>query len=153
MAIIHSLDLQTSLSLKTIEDLLFNSGLGLTILEDNGGLDGLGVWITYHLAGSITQKATLRDYGFVPEVSIGFRMALSESETEGQKITEKACAILLAQGSGDAVYFFNADNLAFKRINGKLTIYEGWTEWLIPELDKLGIKYELEKSEYSELYA
>lgn len=152
MAITHSLDLQTSLSLKEIEDLLFNSGLGLTILEDDGGLDGLGVWVTYHPAGSITRKATLKDYGFIPDVSVGFRMALSESETEGQKITEKVCAILLAQKSGDAVYFFNSDNLAFKRINGKLTIYDDWAQWLMPELDKLGIKYEIEKTEYAELF-
>ena len=86
-------------------------------------------------------------------MSIGFRMAFDESETEGEKTTEKACAILLNQGNGDAVFFYNSDNLAFKRVNGKLTIYEGWTQWLMPELDKFGIKYEIEKSEYAELYA
>lgn len=151
MAISHRLRLQTHLSLREIEDLLFNSDLGLERLENNGGLDGLGVWITYSMVSDFGKEITLDDYGFIPDVSIGFRMALSESETEGQRITERACAILLAQGNGDAVYFFNSDNLALKRINGKLTIYNDWTEWLMSELDKLKIPYEIEKSEYAEI--
>ncbi len=151
MAISHRLRLQTHLSLREIEDLLFNSDLGLERLENNGGLDGLGVWITYSKVSDFGKEITLDDYGFIPDVSIGFRMALSESETEGQRITERACAILLAQGNGDAVYFFNSDNLALKRINGKLTIYDDWTEWLMSKLDKLKIPYEIEKSEYAEI--
>jgi hypothetical protein len=153
MAISHSLYLQTSLSLKAIEDLLFNSNLGMTILEDNGGLDGLGIWITYSIPDEYSKRVTLKEDGFIPDVSIGFRMAFDESETEGEKTTEKACAILLNQENGDAVFFYNSDNLAFKRVNGKLTVYEGWTQWLMPELDKFGIKYEIEKSEYAELCA
>lgn len=152
MAISHSLDLQTSMTPKEIEELLLANNLKLEQLENNGGLDGLGIWITPREAGSITKQSILKDYCFTPDVSIGFRMAYNESETEGEKTTEKACAILLNQGNGNAVFFYNLDNLAFKRINGELTIYEGWTQWLMPELDKFGIKYEIEKSEYAELH-
>jgi len=153
MAISHRLRLQTSLSLREIEDLLFNSDLGLERLENNGGLDGLGVWITYSMVSDFGKEITLDDYGFIPDVSIGFRMALSESQTAGIQTTAKACAILLNQGNGDAVFFLNSDYIVFKRLGGNLIVYKEISEWLMPELDKFGIKYEIEKSEYAELYA
>jgi hypothetical protein len=153
MAIIHRLHLQTSMTPKEVEKLLLTNNLELEQLENNGGLDGLGIWITLRESNSLSKEITSEDYGFTPDVSIGFRMALSESETEGMKITAKACAILLAQGNGDAVFFLNSDYIVFKRLNGELIVYKEISEWLMPELNNNGINYKTEKSEYSELYA
>jgi hypothetical protein len=153
MSISHRLKIQTSLSLQEIKELLVRSNLGLTAIDNFNGLDGLGITIFYNLIDNDSKKATHDDYGFSPDVSIGFRLARNESETAGDITSEKACAILLAQGKGDAVYFYNSDSLVFKRINGKLTLYDDWGDSLIPELDKLGIKYELEKSEYAEEFS
>lgn len=152
MSISHSLDIQTSLSLKEIEELIVKSNIGLTVIENSNILDGLGITIFYSQAGDYNKKLTLEEYGFIPDVSIGFRMALSESQTAGMQTTAKACAILLNQGNGDAVFFLNSDYIVFKRLEGNLIVYKEISEWLMPELDKFGIKYEIEKSEYAELY-
>jgi hypothetical protein len=153
MSISHRLKIQTSLSLQEIKELLVRSNLGLTAIDNFNGLYGLGITIFYNLIDNDSKKATYDDYGFSPDVSIGFRLARNESETAGDITSEKACAILLAQGTGDAVYFYNLDSLVFKRINGKLTLYDDWADDLIPELNKLGVKYELEKSEYTEEFS
>ncbi len=151
MAISHSLDIQTSLSTREIKNLLLNSQLNLTQSTIENNLAGFGILISITEMGEYGKLTTKDEYGFVPDVSISFWMDLSESQTEGVKITEKTCAILLAKIAGDALFFFNSDNLTFKRINGKLTIYDDWTEYLMSELDKLGIKYEVKKSEYAEI--
>ncbi len=150
MSISHDLDIQTKLSLEEIKELLVRSDLGLTAIDNFNGLDGFGITVFYNLVDDYSKKVIHDDYGFSPDISIGFRLARYESETAGDIIAEKVCAILLAQGNGDAVYFYNSDSLVFKRINEKLTLYDDWGDSLIPELDKFGIKYELEKSEYAE---
>jgi hypothetical protein len=153
MSISHDLDIQTKLSLEEIKELLVGSNLGLTAIDNFNGLDGFGITVFYNLVDDYSKKVIQNDYGFSPDVSIGFRLARNESETAGDITAEKVCAILLAQGTGDAVYFYNSDNLVFKRIDGKLMLYDDWADDLIPELDKLGVKYELEKSEYAEEFS
>jgi hypothetical protein len=165
MSISHTLDIQTELSAKEIENLLLLSDLGLKFTEgieftvdddtefNNSGLDGLGISITPRKASNLAKEITLEDNGFIPDVSIGFELKRYESETAGDITAEKACAILLAQGTGNAVYFYNLNHLVFKRINGKLILYDDWADSLIPELDKLGVKYELEKSEYAKEFS
>jgi hypothetical protein len=153
MSVSHSLDIQTELSLEEIKELLIGSNLGLTTIDNFNGLDGFGITVFYNLVGDYSKKVIHDDYGFIPDVSIGFRLALNESETAGDITAEKICAILLAQGTGDAIYFYNSDNLVFKRINGKLTLYDDWADSLIPELDRLSVKYESEKSEYAEEFS
>ncbi len=163
MSISHSLDIQTDLTTEEIETLLLSSNLSLTsnkwsytennIEINNSALHGLGISITPRKASKLAKEVTLEDYSFIPDVSIGFHLARHESETAGDITAEKVCAILLAQGTGDAVYFYNLDSLVFKRLNGKLTLYDDWGDSLIPELDSLGIKYEVEKSEYAEEFS
>jgi hypothetical protein len=153
MSISHNLDIQTTLSLEEIKELLIKSNLGLTAIDNFNGLDGFGITVFYTLAGDYGKKVIQEDYGFLPDVSIGFRLARNESETAGTETTAKALAILLLQGSGDAVFFINSDYIVLKRLNNKLTVYKEISGWLIPELDKSGIKYELETSEYAEEFA
>ena len=163
MSISHSLDIQTSLTTEEIETLLLSSNLSLigkkwsytenNIEYNNSALDGLGISITVSKESDLAKKITLEDYGFAPDISIGFHLARYESETAGTETTAKALAILLLQGNGDAVFFINSDYIVFKRLNNKLTVYKEISEWLIPELNKAGIKYELEKSEYAEEFA
>jgi hypothetical protein len=159
MSISHSLDIQTSLTTEEIETLLLSSNLSLTnnkwsytensIEINNSALSGFGISITPRKANDLSRKLILKEYGFIPDVSIGFHLARHESETAGTETTAKVLAILLLQGSGDAVFFINSDYIVLKRLNNKLTVYKEISEWLIPELDKSGIKYELEKSEYA----
>jgi hypothetical protein len=165
MSISHTLDIQTQLSAKEIENLLLLSNLGLRFIEgieltidddtelNGSSLDGLGISITPRRASKLAKEITLEDYGFIPDISVGFELKRYESETAGTETTAKALAILLLQGSGDAVFFINSDYIVFKRLNNKLTVYKEISEWLIPELYKAGIKYELETSEYAEEFS
>jgi hypothetical protein len=163
MSISHSLDIQTSLTTEEIETLLLSSNLSLTTNKwsynenntetNSSALSGFGISITVSKESNLAKKITLEDHGFAPDITIGFHLARYESETAGDITAEKICAILLAQGTGDAIYFYNSDNLVFKRINGKLTLYDDWADSLIPELDKLSVKYESEKSEYAKEFS
>lgn len=161
MSISHRLYLETSLSPKEVEEILLSTDLGLKFVEgvefvegetefNNSSLYALGVSITPRKASNLAKEIALENYGFVPDISIGFHLLRHESDTAGEITAEKLCATLLAQESGNAIYFYNSDNIAFKRIKGKLKVYEGWTEYLIPELDKLGVKYQVENLEDTE---
>jgi len=164
MAISHSLDIQTSLSAKGVEQLLLSSNLGLGFIEgiefieddtefNNSSLNGLGISITPRKASKLAKEITLEDYGFIPDISIGFDMLRYESETAGMETTAKVLSILLVETDGDAVFFLNSDYIVFKSLNRKLIVYKEISEWLMPELDKARIKYEMEKSEYAEEFS
>lgn len=157
MAISHNLDIQTSLSISEIQQLLLNSNLGLELIEadteyNNNSLYGIGISVTYHRESKLAKKVTFEDFGFISDISIGFHMLRNESETAGMETTARILSVLLSQIKGDAVFFLNSDYLVFKRLKSNLIVYKEISEWLISELNKENIQYNLETSEYAEMF-
>lgn len=141
MSLSYSLIMLTELKPEQVAQFLAREVPGLTQTHDVD-LVGQAVTVGVGKEGKLGQDITEETFGFRPTLNVVFHVYPSEGYEEGKRLMGRATAAVLRDVPGDAVFIGGGEDVVLQRINGELTINEGYCDWITPELDAAGVGYE-----------
>ncbi|PSB35546.1 hypothetical protein C7B69_05740 [filamentous cyanobacterium Phorm 46] len=89
------------------------------------------------------QSIIEEEFGFVPNITIWFRLNWDADFEKADRIMIRVTIELLRQISKDAVLLFNYDSTVLQRLGGNLLLNDAFNPWITDLLPEVTLPYEI----------
>ena len=89
------------------------------------------------------QSIIEEEFGFVPNITIWFRLNWDADFAKADQIMIRVTIELLRQSSEDAVLLFNYDSIVLQRLGGNLLLNDAFNPWITDLLPEVTLPYEI----------